>query len=73
VPDGPLFVRGDVTVTDEHGAVIRRDTRMALCRCGQSEHKPFCDNTHRRVGFRSGAPATASTSAAQRAGEGSND
>jgi uncharacterized Fe-S cluster protein YjdI/CDGSH-type Zn-finger protein len=58
VPDGPLFVRGDVTLADESGAVFRRDTRMALCRCGQSANKPFCDNTHRRVGFRSGAPAT---------------
>jgi uncharacterized Fe-S cluster protein YjdI/CDGSH-type Zn-finger protein len=58
VPDGPLFVRGDVTVTDERGKVVRRDTRMALCRCGQSANKPFCDNTHRRVGFRSDATRT---------------
>jgi CDGSH-type Zn-finger protein len=27
------------------------DTRLALCRCGQSHNKPFCDNTHRDVGF----------------------
>ena len=68
VPDGPLFVHGDVTVADEHGTVIRRDTRMALCRCGQSEHKPFCDNTHRRIGFRAGATATEPSSAAKETG-----
>jgi uncharacterized Fe-S cluster protein YjdI/CDGSH-type Zn-finger protein len=55
--DGPLLVRGDVTVVDERGTIIRRDTRMALCRCGHSARKPFCDNSHRRVGFRTAAPA----------------
>jgi CDGSH-type Zn-finger protein/uncharacterized Fe-S cluster protein YjdI len=57
VRNGPLFVRGDVTVTDEHGALVRRDTRMALCRCGGSANKPFCDNTHRRIGFRDERPS----------------
>jgi uncharacterized Fe-S cluster protein YjdI/CDGSH-type Zn-finger protein len=57
VPDGPLFVRGDVTVTTQSGVGVRRDTRMALCRCGQAEKKPFCDNTHRRIGFRDAGPA----------------
>jgi uncharacterized Fe-S cluster protein YjdI len=52
VPDGPLAVRGDITITGEDGTVIRRDTRMTLCRCGGSAHKPFCDNTHRRIGFK---------------------
>lgn len=52
VPDGPLYVRGDVTLTDEQGTIIRRDTRMALCRCGESRNKPFCDNAHRAIGFR---------------------
>ena len=52
VPNGPLYVRGDVTIANESGTEIRQDTRMALCRCGHSENKPFCDNTHRRIGFR---------------------
>jgi uncharacterized Fe-S cluster protein YjdI len=52
LPDGPLYVHGDVTVAAEDRTVIRRDTRMALCRCGQSANKPFCDNSHRRIGFR---------------------
>jgi uncharacterized Fe-S cluster protein YjdI len=51
VPNGPLFVRGDVEVTTEDGRVLRRDTRMALCRCGMSRNKPFCDNSHLRIGF----------------------
>lgn len=55
--NGPLYLHGDVTVIDAGGATIRRDMRMALCRCGHSAHKPFCDNTHRQIGFR--APARA--------------
>ena len=45
-PDGPLYVRGDVTVVDAKGGTVVRDTRIALCRCGLSQHKPFCDNSH---------------------------
>lgn len=52
VKHGPLYVRGDLEVVDEQGAVIRRCTRVALCRCGESARKPFCDNTHRAIGFR---------------------
>ncbi len=39
------------------GHVIREDTRMALCRCGQSNNKPFCDGTHRQIGFRTNPPS----------------
>lgn len=52
VPNGPLYVRGVVVVEDEAGGLFRRDTRVALCRCGQSQHKPFCDNSHIGAGFR---------------------
>lgn len=51
-PNGPLFVRGHVRVVDPEGALVRDDTRVALCRCGASGNKPFCDGSHRRVGFR---------------------
>jgi uncharacterized Fe-S cluster protein YjdI len=51
-PNGPLFVRGSVKVTDKNGEVVREGTRMALCRCGESANKPFCDASHRRIGFR---------------------
>jgi uncharacterized Fe-S cluster protein YjdI/CDGSH-type Zn-finger protein len=50
-PNGPLFVRGRVRIVDPDGHVIREDTRVALCRCGASENKPFCDGSHRRIGF----------------------
>jgi len=50
--DGPLLVRGDVRIVDREGTLIRADTRLALCRCGASGNKPFCDGSHRRVGFR---------------------
>ena len=52
VKHGPLFVRGDLEIVDDQGIVIRRCTRVALCRCGESARKPFCDNTHRAIGFR---------------------
>jgi uncharacterized Fe-S cluster protein YjdI/CDGSH-type Zn-finger protein len=51
-PNGPLFVRGQVRIVDEDGQPIRDDTRVALCRCGASQNKPFCDGSHRRIGFR---------------------
>src|SRR2546428_12398648 len=53
-PNGPLFVRGKVRIEDTSGHLVREDTRVALCRCGGSENKPFCDGTHRRIGFRTG-------------------
>ena len=58
VRDGPYYVRGSVEVVDEAGRVIRRDTRLALCRCGQSRHMPMCDNSHRALGFRSDGPGS---------------
>jgi uncharacterized Fe-S cluster protein YjdI len=51
--NGPLFVRGETEVIDIQGSTTREATRMALCRCGQSANKPFCDLSHRAVGFKS--------------------
>ncbi|MBI1741837.1 (4Fe-4S)-binding protein [Candidatus Acetothermia bacterium] len=50
-PKGPLFVRGSIVIKGSDGQVIRQDTRMALCRCGHSGNKPFCDGTHKSVQF----------------------
>jgi uncharacterized Fe-S cluster protein YjdI len=47
VPDGPLFLRGNITIKDEAGNVIRTASRVALCRCGGTKNPPFCDNSHR--------------------------
>ena len=49
-PDGPNYVRGKVTLVVAGAAV--EDTRVALCRCGASRHKPYCDNSHLQAGFR---------------------
>ena len=52
VPDGPLVVRGSVEICSGTGRTIDRATEVALCRCGGSGTKPFCDGTHERIGFR---------------------
>jgi uncharacterized Fe-S cluster protein YjdI len=49
--DGPLFVRGPIRVIGADGTLIREDVRLALCRCGASQNKPFCDDSHYRIGF----------------------
>ena len=51
--DGPLLVRGDVELRDQHGNLIDtgRET-VALCRCGKSRMRPFCDGTHNLIRFR---------------------
>jgi CDGSH-type Zn-finger protein len=60
-PNGPYVVEGDVEIYDPTGA--RVDTtgrpRIALCRCGGSTTKPFCDGTHSKVGFKAAEAAVA--------------
>jgi CDGSH-type Zn-finger protein/uncharacterized Fe-S cluster protein YjdI len=51
-PDGPLYVRGDIEIVTPDGTQLLKDRRVALCRCGASQHKPFCDNSHIESGFR---------------------
>lgn len=51
VPDGPAYVRGQITVQSANGETVLETTRIALCRCGASQHKPFCDGAHHRSGF----------------------
>jgi CDGSH-type Zn-finger protein len=53
--NGPLLIRGDFTLVSPDGEVIDPGRRtVALCRCGRSATKPFCDGTHKAVGFRAG-------------------
>jgi CDGSH-type Zn-finger protein len=57
--DGPYLVKGPVLLLDAEGNEFRAErATVALCRCGGSATKPFCDGTHSKIGFR----------AAQRAG-----
>lgn len=52
-PDGPILVRGDFTIISTTGEEIpRRRQTVALCRCGASGIKPYCDGTHKLIGFR---------------------
>jgi uncharacterized Fe-S cluster protein YjdI len=50
-PQGPLLIRGGVRVLDPDGNVLYEGERAALCRCGGSKNKPFCDGTHKTNGF----------------------
>ena len=56
--DGPLLVRGPFRMTDQDGneIVVDRET-VALCRCGKSRIRPFCDGTHNLIRFK--APSEA--------------
>jgi len=49
--DGPLLVSGNLEVVTGTGRTIDRCTKTAFCRCGHSHTKPFCDGTHKMVGF----------------------
>jgi CDGSH-type Zn-finger protein len=48
---GPTYLRGDLVLLAQDGSVALSDTRMALCRCGGSQNKPFCDGSHAKQGF----------------------
>ena len=51
--NGPLLVTGGVTLIAGSGRSAWRGDRVALCRCGESKNKPFCDGSHKEAGFRS--------------------
>lgn len=52
-PNGPYLIEGDCEVVDGSGAKLDTGGRpkIALCRCGSSSNKPFCDGTHSKIGF----------------------
>lgn len=53
VEDGPLLISGNFSIIADSGRTRWRDTQVALCRCGESGNKPFCDGSHKAVGFKS--------------------
>ena len=71
--DGPLIVRGDFRLVDADGVEIDpgRET-VALCRCGKSGIKPFCDGSHKRSGFSAPSAPSRPRPAARIAPEGSD-
>jgi CDGSH-type Zn-finger protein len=51
--NGSLRVEGDFEIADQEGRIfgLAGRTRITLCRCGNSQNKPFCDSTHKTCGF----------------------
>jgi CDGSH-type Zn-finger protein len=52
-PDGPLRLIGALEIVSGTGRTVDRCTEAFLCRCGASSRKPYCDGTHKRIGFKS--------------------
>lgn len=50
-PNGPLMVYGNVTIKDSKGNLTKKNNVSAFCRCGASSNKPFCDGSHKKIGF----------------------
>ncbi len=51
--NGSYFVDGPAVLLDSEGSRFEVEDKFWLCRCGHSENKPFCDGTHKKVGFQS--------------------
>lgn len=51
VPGGPLWVRGGIRIISADGSQWETRNRVALCRCGESDNKPFCDGSHSELHF----------------------
>ncbi len=56
--NGPYIVKGQFRLVDGAGNEFQVKETAALCRCGQSENKPFCDGTHGKVSFQSAPRAS---------------
>jgi CDGSH-type Zn-finger protein len=56
IDDGPIWVRGGIQVVSSDGTTYEVRNRVTLCRCGHSSNKPFCDGTHKDIGFRDAPP-----------------
>ncbi|MEO0575422.1 MAG: CDGSH iron-sulfur domain-containing protein [Pseudomonadota bacterium] len=53
IPDGPLMINSRCRIVDADGHILALKAPAALCRCGASARKPFCDGSHKAVGFSS--------------------
>ncbi len=53
LPDGPLLLKGPCEIHDADGKIVNRSDKAALCRCGASNNKPYCDGSHTTIDFKS--------------------
>lgn len=68
--NGPLYLRGDLRIDGAEGDTSGLAFRAALCRCGRSKNKPFCDNSHESAGFKDyGAVGESGTGPEEAGGE----
>jgi CDGSH-type Zn-finger protein/uncharacterized Fe-S cluster protein YjdI len=54
IKDGPLHVSGNLELVSGTGRTVNRMQEAWLCRCGESKNKPYCDGTHKKIGFKAG-------------------
>lgn len=69
--DGPYLIRGPFVLADQEGNEIEVRRRViALCRCGRSQTRPFCDGTHKAIGFQAESGSAERGSAGAAASDG---
>lgn len=51
IKSGPLMLEGVCRITNQAGEILKEVEKVFLCRCGQSNNKPFCDGAHKAVDF----------------------
>lgn len=68
--DGPVYLHGRIRLTRPDGEVVCEDARVALCRCGASTNKPFCDGKHSEASFTDPGTAGSPRLDAESLGEG---
>jgi len=49
--DGPIMIKGTFAFKDSSGKITRGEQELYICRCGGSSTKPWCDNTHKKIGL----------------------
>jgi uncharacterized Fe-S cluster protein YjdI len=49
--DGPIVIKGDFSYIYNGNRKVINDSMISICRCGASDHMPFCDGKHRKIGF----------------------
>ncbi|HVA92226.1 MAG TPA: CDGSH iron-sulfur domain-containing protein [Chloroflexota bacterium] len=59
--NGPYYIKGSICMQLPNGQVLETEQETWLCRCGGSANKPFCDGTHKRIGFQADEAARAAT------------